>query len=223
MRRIALIVPHTDTTLECDLRRNLRAGDCVHTERVWLDTVTIEAEEAMLRDEVPRAAGYLRPIRPDAAVFGCTSAGALRGVDGEDAFVDWLEATLDCPVVSAFGSVRRYLATAHGDSCVWLISPYVRAVHETMLRGLASSGLAVRDGGCMGIENDTEVGNLPPGEIERFVLARDIAPDAGDCVFLSCTNLRAAECSASLSRQLDRPVTSSNLAILDALGRILDQ
>lgn len=223
MRRIGLILPHTDTTLEHDLQRNLFGRNGIHTERVWLDTVTVEAEEAMLRDEVPRAAEYLRPIRPDITVFGCTSAGALRGVDGEDAFVEWLETTLDCPVVSAFGSVRRYLVNARGQPNVWVVSPYVRAVHETMLRSLASSGLAMRDGGCMGIDNDIDVGNLAPPEIERFVLGRDIAPAVRDCLFLSCTNLRAAECAQSLSRQLGCHVTSSNLAILDTLRRILDQ
>jgi len=223
MRRIGLIVPHTDTTLERDLQRTLCGRDGLHTERVWLETVTVEAEEAMLRDEVPRAAEYLRPIRPDACVFGCTSAGALRGVDGDNAFVEWLETTLACPVVSAFGSVRRHLLASCGSSSVWLVSPYVRAVHETMLRGLASAGLTVRDGGCMGLDNDIDVGNLAPGEIERFVLGRDIAPATDDCLFLSCTNLRAAERAQSLSRQLGCQVTSSNLAILDALERILDQ
>jgi len=223
MRRVGLIIPHTDTALERDLQRNLRGVDGVHTERIWLDTVTVEAEELMLRDEVPRAADYLGPIRPDVVVFGCTSAGALRGVEGENTFVEWLETTLECPVVSAFGSVRRHLFSGHGDANVWLVSPYVRAVHETMLRSLVSSGLAVRDGGSMGIENDTEVGNITPCEIKSFVVDRELAPAGGDCLFLSCTNLRAAECSESLSRRLGCHVTSSNLAILDALTRVLDQ
>ena len=79
MRRIALILPNTDTTLERDLQARLGGAHGVHSERVWLETVTVDAEETMLREEVPRAARYLQPIRPDAAVFGCTSAGALRG------------------------------------------------------------------------------------------------------------------------------------------------
>ena len=223
MRRVALIVPNTDTTLERDLQRNLGGAHGVHSERVWLEAVTVEAEEAMLRDEVPRAAEYLRPIRPDVAVFGCTSAGALRGTDGEAAFVDWLAGRLDCPVVSAFGSVRRQLQATFDTGDVWLVTPYVRAVHETMLHGLAGSGLSVRDGGCMGIASDIDVGDIEPDDIADFVLGRDIAPGSDDGVFLSCTNLRAAECADDLTRALGCRVTSSNLAILDALQRIIDQ
>jgi len=220
MKRVGLIIPHTDSTLERDLQRNLHGAHGVHTERVWLDRVTVAAEEAMLSDEVPRAAQYLAPIRPDVVVFGCTSAGALRGVDGEAAFRRWLEATLACPVVSAFGSVCRVLRACRG--AVWLVTPYTAAVHATMRRSLEAAGLRVRDGGSMGIESDIDVGRLAPDAIARFVGERRLGIEPGDQVFISCTNLRAAECAASLSDDIACPVTSSNLAILQALEPLLD-
>ncbi len=222
MQRISVILPNTDTTLERDLQSHLGGAHGLHSERVWLETVTVEAEEAMLREEVPRAAAYLRPIRADAAVFGCTSAGALRGVEGENTFVDWLAGTLDCPVVSAFGSVRRQLHATFRGAGVWLVTPYVRPVHETMLHSLADAGLTMRDGGCMAIENDIDVGRLEPEKIVRFVLDRELAPARDEGVFLSCTNLRAAECAGTLAHRMGCRVTSSNLAILEALQSIID-
>ncbi len=223
MSRIGLMIPHTDTTLERDLQRMFGGHKGVHTERLWLESITNEAEEAMLQGEVPRVVEYLRPIRPDVAVFGCTSAGALRGPEGEVSFVDWLEAAFGCPCVSAFGSSRRHLRARGGDAKVWLVTPYTRPVHETMIAGLASAGLVVRDGGCMGIDSDLRVGLIEPDQIERFVVDQELPLDSSDLLFVSCTNLRAAECVDSLSQRLGCPVTSSNLAILDGLERILDQ
>jgi maleate cis-trans isomerase len=90
-----------------------------------------------------------------------------------------------------------------------------------MLGALEAAGLSLRDGGCMGIEDDLAVGLLEPDEIERFVLAQELTPGPGDRVFVSCTNLRVAECADSLSRRLGCTVTSSNLAILEALEPML--
>ncbi len=221
MNRIALIIPNTDTTLEADLQRSLRGNQSVHTQRVWLGRVTVEDEDAMLRDEVPRAVEYLRPIQPDTVVFGCTSAGALRGVNGEIDFCHWLETELGCPIVSAFGSVRRKLLDAGQAAPVWLITPYARRVHETMLDSLAEGGITVRDGGCMGVDDDVAVGRLTPEEIAKFVRGCVRHPAPEDRIFISCTNLRAHECAPGLARDLGCRVTSSNTAILESLNKLL--
>lgn len=218
MKRVGLIAPHTDTTIEADLQRHLHGEHSVHTQRVWLDSVTVEAEETMLQEGVPRAAAYLAPIAPEVLVFGCTSAGALRGVEGETAFRFWLAEVLGCPVVSAFESVRQALVEAAPAGVVWLLSPYTPGVHETMLHSLAAANVAVRDGGSMGIGSDLAVGRLEPAEIVEFVHNQSLPISSGDQVFISCTNLRAAECAETLAHNLGCPVTTSNTAIL---GRLL--
>lgn len=221
MKRVGLIIPNSDTTLERDFQRNLVPRVSLHAERVWLESVTVAAEERMLSEEVPRAVEYLRPLGVDAAVFGCTSAGAIRGVIGENEFCEWLRDTLDCPVVSAFGSVRRNLAARSRGTRTWLVSPYSRAVHETMIDCLEAAGLTVIDGASMGLESDIEIGRLGPEEIIGFVERQRLSPEPDDCVFVSCTNLRAAECAGELSQRLGCAATTSNLAMLEELESIL--
>src|SRR5699024_10941898 len=84
IRRIGLIIPHTDTTLEYDLQRELPSHYVIHTERMWLEDVSIESEKEMLENELPRAIRYLKQLKLDLVIFGCTSAGAINGAGGDD-------------------------------------------------------------------------------------------------------------------------------------------
>ena len=221
MSRIALMVPHTDTTLEWDLQRALAGRYSVHTQRLWLDDVSETAEETMLRVEVPRAAAYLRPLAPDLLVFGCTSAGAIRGAAGDRRFTAWLAEAVDAPVVSAFGGVVRDLERRAGAAPVQLITPYTSALHARMAGALVDAGVRVTGGGCMGLSDDCAIGRVEPAAVTAFA-AEQIGYDAAPAhLFVSCTNLRAAECADALAARLGLEVTTSNSAILARLNEHL--
>ena len=55
---------------------------------MYLEETTPEGESAMLDDYLPTAVNDLRSARPDVVVFGCTSAGALRGNDYEAELIE---------------------------------------------------------------------------------------------------------------------------------------
>lgn len=44
-KRIALLIPHTDTTLETDLQCSFPTGYILHTHRMWLDEMGEAAEK----------------------------------------------------------------------------------------------------------------------------------------------------------------------------------
>jgi acyl-CoA synthetase (AMP-forming)/AMP-acid ligase II len=79
MARVGLIVPSSNTVMEADLYRRLPADATLLTARMYLVETTPAGEAAMLDDHLPGAVRDLATARPDAVVFGCTSAGALRG------------------------------------------------------------------------------------------------------------------------------------------------
>lgn len=217
--RIGLVIPHTDTTLESDLQRTFAGQASVHTARAFLAEVSDAAEARMLDEAVPAAARLLAAVRPDLLVFGCTSAGALRGADGDRALAADLEAEAGCPVVSAFSAVLAAL-DRRVVGPVALFSPYTEGVQATMRCALEAAGLPVVEGGAMGLADDTEIGRIAPESVHAFVAgaAPRMAEAAG--ILISCTNLRAAECAAALEAELERPVVTSNTAILDAIRRM---
>src|SRR5690606_9495262 len=69
----------SNTTMEPDFYRNLPADAEVYTARMFLEDVTVAGEEEMLDVHFPRALRDGATVHPDVVVFGCTSAGALRG------------------------------------------------------------------------------------------------------------------------------------------------
>ena len=78
-RRVGLLVPSSNTVMEPDIWAALPPGATLHTARMYLEDTTPEGESRMLDEHALPAARDLATARPDLIVFGCTSAGALRG------------------------------------------------------------------------------------------------------------------------------------------------
>ena len=81
-RRIGVIVPSSNTTVEADFMRALTAGVTVHAARMFLAETTAEAERRMIYDHVPIAVTDLATLRPHVVAFACTSGGASTGTPG---------------------------------------------------------------------------------------------------------------------------------------------
>lgn len=217
MRRVALLIPHTDVTLESDLQRVADGRFVVSTQRMWLESVEREDERRMVEEELPRALTYLRPVKADAAVFGCTSASVADGVDGEIRLRQRISAELGCPAVTAFGAVTEELRK-RGARTVALVAPYTMALTVHVGECLTESGFEVVFMEGMGVDRDEEIANVKPPDIAKFVIerfvmerSRNVAP--ADALLVSCTNLRAFEVRDELERRLGLPVVTSNQAI----------
>lgn len=215
-RRIGLLVPHTDTTLEWDLQRRFGGRASIHTERIYLDSVTIEAEIRMVEHETPRAIEYLRAIEPSVIVFGCTSAGALYGVEGEATFTRGLGESLGCPAVSAFGSVLAHLRRLDVKRLA-LFTPYTAGVHAKVASSIREAGVEIIWEDWAGLVRDEDIGNLDPAAIAER-LGNATLPAGCDVLFASCTNLRVDEVATSVASSLGLPVFGSNTAIIAALN-----
>lgn len=218
--RLALLLPHTDTTLEWDLQRAFNGRCSIHAERLYLENVTVQAEAKMVEEETPRAVPFIKPLHPAVTIFGCTSAGALYGVEGERAFTRRLADELGCPVVSAFGSVLAALAE-DGIRRLALFTPYTEAVHGTIAAGLRETGIDLVWQDYLGLLYDTDIGRVTPGQLLARFESSAPPPRECDALFLSCTNLRVAEIAPELSRRVGLPVLSSNLSIIRAVERQL--
>ena len=218
MFRIGLIVPSSNTTMEPDFYRHVPADAAVYTARMYLEDVTVAGEEEMLDVHFPRALRDIATAQPDVIVFGCTSGGALRGNDYDDGIVKRIEREAGCPGVSVIKSVREALR-AHGRR-VFLVTPYIDEVTERVAASLRDDGFEVVAARGMGILANTDIGRVTPEEIAAYV--RTHAADAAqraDCLFLSCTNLRAMEVRAALEEELGLPVETSNHATFVATMR----
>jgi maleate isomerase len=217
--RVALMVPSTNTTMEPDLFRELDGVATVHTARMYLpDPVTTAGELRLLDEFAVPAAQDLSGIEPSVAVFGCTSAGPLRGAAGELRLREELAEIMGAPVVGVLTAAVEALRR-RGAARISILTPYTEELNLAIERTLAGDFEVLNIFG-MGIANNRDIGRCPS---ESVVEAADRAVAEGsDAVFVSCTNLSALEARAAIEAKFGIPTVTANSAVIEAVRRELD-
>lgn len=220
-RRIGVLVPSSNTVLEVDLYRHLPVDYTVHTARMRLTATTPEAEAEMLDRYVLPAAADLATARPEVVLFGCTSAGALRGPGYDRDLCGRIGEICGCPVVSVIVAVGERLRRV-GATQMAVITPYVEALNARIAARLEGDGLEVVAIHGLGITVNFEIAVVNPEQIVSF--ARQSLSDIDfDTLFVSCTNFRGMEAARQLERAFQRPVVTSNSAALAAVMAALER
>ena len=219
--RVGLMVPSSNTMMEPDFMAGLGSGATLHTARMFLEDTTAEGEYRMLDEFALPAARDLGTARLDVVVFGCTSAGALRGNDYDAELCHRIAGLTGAPVVSTIASVRSAIRS-HGARKVGVITPYVDELDEKIKASVEADGVEVVKIAGLGIAENYAIARVPPEDIEKFA-AEQLGGAEIDLVFASCTNFAAMTAMDAIAKRMDRPVVTSNQAVLaathDALAR----
>lgn len=213
-RRVGVIVPSSNTTVEADFMLALPDGVFVHTARMFLAETTAEAERRMINDHVPTAVTDLATLRPHVVAFACTSAGAVLGAAGEAALIDSIARETAAPVVSTNDAVGKAIER-HGKKRIAVLTPYVDELNDAIRAGLERRGLTVVHIAGLGMTENFAISSVTPGEIVAFA-EKELAGLAYDLLFVSCTNFRAVEARPLLMRRFGVPVVTSNQATIEA-------
>jgi maleate isomerase len=216
--RIGLIVPSSNTVMEPDFHRYLGHTGIVSTARIFLESVTREAETRMLEEDLPKAAELIRTTAPDVVVFGCTSAGSLGSLAHDRAIGERIEKLSGAQAITALQAVVSQLRSI-GPRKLAVFTPYIEDLTSSVASSVADAGFPPIKAVGMGIQVNLEIGRVTPDQIVAFVESQ-IAGGAPDCVFLSCTNWRAIEAIEPLHKKLGIPVVSSNQAAIAAVGQV---
>ncbi len=212
-QRIGLIVPSSNTVMEPDFYRRLPVDITLHTARMFLEDVTAEAEARMLDEFTLPAARDLATVQPDVVIFGCTSAGALRGNQFEEDFIKEISRVSGAPTIGVNQSVRETLKKLGAHKIV-VVTPYLDELNQHIQSSLEQAGLEILNIQGLGIRENTSIAKVPGQSIME--LARnavgDLQPDA---LFVSCTNFPAVDVLNRLRGLFTFPVISSNQAVLD--------
>jgi maleate isomerase len=208
------MIPSSNTAMEADFSRELPRGWTLHTARMYMEDTTAEGESRLLDEFALPAARDLGTARPDIVVFGCTSAGALRGNDYDAELCATITKITGAPTVSTIDSVRLAIRRA-GAKRVGVVTPYVKELNEPIAASLRADGVDVVRIAGLGITENFEIARVTPARIVEFA-TEVLGGLAADLVFVSCTNFRAMEAIADLEARLGLPVVTSNQAVLSA-------
>jgi len=219
--RIGLIVPSSNTVMEPDFHRHLGQAALVSTTRIFLESVTRDAETRMLEDDLTKAAELIRTTAPDVVVFGCTSAGALGTLAHDRAIGETIEKITETRVITVLQAVLSQLRVI-GPRKLAVFTPYIPDLTNGVASSLTEAGFPPLKAAGMGIQANIEIGRVTPAEIVDFVESQ-IEGSAPDCIFLSCTNWRAIEAIEPLHKKLGIPVVSSNQSAIDVVRKAISK
>jgi maleate isomerase len=215
-RRVGLIIPSVNTTIEPELAWIAPAGISFHAARVMLRETTPEGLRAMNAD-VGAASALIASITPDVVAYACTSGSFLEGSAGLARQIAEIGAVVGCPVVATSAALVDGLA-AVGAKRVALATPYLDAVNRIERRFLEENGYDVVAVEGLGLSGKA-IREVQPDAVIDLVRRTDRAE--ADAIFVSCTDFRALEVAGELERALGKPVLTSNQVTLWAILRAL--
>jgi maleate isomerase len=171
-RRIGLIVPSSNVTMETEIPALLRAREGIfsdrftfHSSRMRMKNVSKEELERMDDDSL-RCAAELSDAAVEVQAYACLVAIMSRGVGYHKVSQQRLyEATvangLPTPIVSSAGALVDSLH-AMGAKKVSIICPYMKPLTRMVVDYIESEGIEVKDFMALEIPNNLDVAAQDP-------------------------------------------------------------
>ncbi len=208
---LGLIVLQADETVE-PLMRKLFSLDGValyHTRIPSATEITAESLQDM-KQEIATAASLLPvAVEFDTIGFACTSASSVIGESVVEKLVQQYQP--DARVTNPATAVKAALRVL-GARRVALVAPYVPEVVEEICETLEQDDFEMAAVGTFDQISDSIVARIDEQSIFKAIIQAGQAADC-DAVFVSCTNLRAANIIQDAESALGIPVVSSNQAL----------
>ena len=213
-RRIGLLVPSSNTTMEAEFNRMATEDISVHAARMMLEDVTKE-ELVRMAEHAKRAAELLATAGVDVLVYGCTTGSLVGGVEWEERLVNGIEEETGVQTVSTSRAVVDALKELGADK-VAVATPYTEDLNSLERAFLESYEFKVVSMKGLSLVSNLEVGRTDLAIVEELVRS---TTDGEDTIFVSCTNLPTISLIERLEGDLQKPIVTSNQASMWAAIR----
>ena len=223
--KLGLLVPATNCVAEPDMYKMAPEGVTVHSTRLQAfnaarrqaadvaDTIRIFEESG---DDAVNVAPILAQVKPAVIAFADTSASFLNGTEYNDNLCRRIEAAAGIKAITASTAVVEAIREL-GLRKVCLITPYHHYFTEKGKEFLEESGFEVPIFKSFGSGTHPMDIHLPEAIYEEVINTFD---ESCDGIFVSCTNLRAADIIEKVEKHVGRPMVSSNQATMWLMLRL---
>lgn len=226
-RRVGLIVPSSNTTMETELPELFRRRDedfTWHSARARMAHVTPEELDRMVQAS-DVSAQSLADAPVEAIAYACLVAVMARGPGAHRDVQARLQAALEAsprqpPVITSAGALVDGLQ-AIGAQRVAVITPYIRPLAELVADYFRSEGIEVAELVALEVSDNVEVGRIPSEALLGH--ARSVSTQGIDALVLSaCVQMPSLAIVDQVEQELGLPVvtaaTATARATLLALG-----
>jgi len=229
-RRVGLIVPSSNVTMETEIPEMLRRRAevapetfTVHASRMRMRRVTRD-ELIEMDEDSDRCAVELADARPDALAYACLIAIMAQGpryhVESEARLTQVAaDHGAAAPVVSSAGALVRALS-ALGARRVVVVAPYLRPLTQLVIDYLRAWSIEVVDAVSLEVPDNLEVAQIDPmGLIEHADALDRRGADA--LVLSACVQMPSLPAIAAAEERFGLPVLSAATAtVFDLLDRL---
>ncbi len=212
--RVGFLVPPGNPTVEPEMMQLAPEGVSLHFSRLVATgpTGTLEGQEERNRSylaNIDASAALLAMVHPDVMVLAHTASSYTLSAQEEKDLLARLEASSNCRVLTAAGSVLQALEHLQIRKVAYA-TPYAESTSQQGKQFLESHGLQIVGYGRM--EN---VRNIYEESAERaYRLVRRVDTDEAEAIFISGTGLPTISVLALLEADLGKPVLSSATAMM---------
>jgi maleate isomerase len=220
-RRVGLLVPSSNTTMETEVPAILRRHTALcgnqftfHSARMRMTEVDPAQLAAMNRD-ADRAAVELADADVDVMAYACLVAvmaeghGAHRAIE---AHLGTIAADNSCPVPVLSSAGALVDAIQHLDARrVSIITPYKRPLTDLVVSYLEAEGIEVQDAISLEVSDNLAVGRLDPADLPD--LAAKLDTRNSDAVVLSaCVQMPSLPAVPAAEHRTGLPVVTAAIA-----------
>jgi maleate isomerase len=208
--RIGLIIPASNRMVEQEMVRHTPPGVTAHVARLRMTGEHRLPLDRML-PRVAEATATLTDAKCGVVAFHCTANSMGEGLDGEAKLLSALRRAGAPQATTTASAIRRALATL-GARRVVLITPYSAHTTAEEAAFLNKAGYEVIDARGFALNGSDEYCAKPP-QFWRDRTVEAAQPDA-DVYFISCANISVFPVIEEIEQKLDRPVVTSNQAVI---------
>ena len=221
-KRIGVMVPSTNTTLEADFQLIAPPTVTIHGQRLWLtNEANGDAAYERMNGEIESGARYLATARVDVVAYGCTTGSFYRGSGWDQEMLAILRGAAGVPAVATSPAVVEALRT-FGVRRLSVVTPYPEWNNRRLrpyFEGMGFEVLTVDGEPIAAASGNQGINDQEPESVAEFA-TRMCRPQA-DALLCSCTAWRALEAVDPIEQKLGKPVVTSNQATIWAAFRAI--
>jgi maleate isomerase len=208
--RVGCIIPSSNRMVEEEMVAAFPASVRPHVTRLRMTGPNRGPLDAVM-PRIEEATRALTDARCAVVAFHCTANSMQEGRDGEERILAAM-ARAGAPQATTTATAVRRAFTALGTRRVVLITPYEQATTDHEAEFLHEAGFEVLEAKGFALNGSDAYCATPPTFWRERVL--EAARSDAEVYFVSCANISVFSAIAELEQRLDRPVVTSNQAVV---------
>ena len=216
--RIGLIALASDFMIEKDFMSIIKDKDIdFFVNRIEIYNPLTSKNLIKMSEKVTEVTKDILPNQKiDCVVYGCTSGTIAAGYDSIEKKVKLAkpEAKVTTPSTAAVKALKKLKIKK-----IAVFTPYIKDLNNDVIEFFKKENFSITSNSYFDIKNDIDIGKVDPDYLFEVLSQMDLKE--ADALFVSCTALPVLQLIDKLEKKLNKPVLSSNQALIwDTLENI---